>query len=185
MTSLPAALPGSRMTPPRHSAAGPKASELTFPAALPTAWESAEAEVTRRILIIADETGLMQNIRQNLELDGHQVVVEREGRNGVSVARSFQPHLVITDLAMLERPEPGLLSELRRDHESVPVLVLASHTEEATRLEGFRLGVDDYLVRPVGTTELHRRIDALLQQPAVAPSLPESVVRFGAIEIHP
>jgi DNA-binding response OmpR family regulator len=173
------------MTPPRHSAAGSRASELAFPSPLPATWESAESEVARRILIIADETGLMQNIRQNLELDGHQVVMEREGRNGVSVAQSFHPHLVITDLAMLEQPEPGLLRQLRRDHESVPVLVLASRSEEATRLEGFRLGVDDYLVRPVGTTELHRRIDALLQQPAAAPARAESVVRFGSIEIHP
>lgn len=148
--------------------------------------EDAERGSVRRILIVDHETGLAQQLRQNLELDGHDVLVERDVVSGIAQAQTFQPHLVIIDLAVIEEAQYLLLDQLRKDHESLPVLVLALRPEEATRLTGFRLGVDDFLVCPVGVTELHRRIDTLLRQtvrPAHAVS--QALVRFGDIEVHP
>lgn len=145
----------------------------------------AEAGTARRILIIDHETGIAQQLRQNLELDGHEVMVEREVAASVAQARSFQPHLVIIDLAVIEEAQYLLLDQLRKDHEALPVLVLAQRPEEATRLSGFRLGVDDFVVRPVGVTEMHRRIDTLLGQPSAPPRATLPQVRFGDVEVHP
>jgi DNA-binding response OmpR family regulator len=142
---------------------------------------------SRRILIIHPDTELVQGLRQNLERDGHDVCVEPEGIWAVAQARKFVPDLVITDLVVLEDGEQGLLRQLRLVHEAVPVLVLSPRAEEATRLRGFRLGLDDFLVQPFGVTELHRRIDALLAhaaRPALPPPPADPVVRFGEIEIH-
>ncbi|MEP7327540.1 MAG: response regulator transcription factor [Gemmatimonadota bacterium] len=145
----------------------------------------AGAGAARRILIIDHETGMAQQLRQNLELDGHEVMVERDVGSGVAQARTFLPHLVIIDLAVIEEAQYLLLEQLRKDHESLPVLVLAQRPEEATRLSGFRLGVDDFLVFPVGVTELHRRIDTLLGHPSAPPRSAPSPVRFGEVEVHP
>lgn len=151
-----------------------------------TPLEAVDSGRARRILILDHETGLAQQLRQNLELDGHDVVVERDVGFGVAQARSFQPHLVIIDLSVIEEAQYLLLDQLRKDHEALPVLVLGYQPEEASRLSGFRLGVDDFLVCPVGVTELHRRIDTLLKQP-VAPqrAATQPTVRFGEVEVHP
>ncbi|MEO8295790.1 MAG: response regulator transcription factor [Gemmatimonadota bacterium] len=152
------------------------------------AWNTPGAESVKRVLIIDNEAGLVQALRQNLELEGHEVLVEPEGMWGAAQAVKFLPDLVITDLAVIEAGDHGLLEQLRTERDSVPVLVLSARSEEATHLRGFRLGIDDFLVRPVGVTELHRRIDALLRQSG-APSttivpLAESPIRFGSIEVH-
>lgn len=150
--------------------------------------DNPRTETVKRVLIIDNETGLVQALRQNLELEGHVVLVEPEGSWGVEQAGRFLPDLVITDLAVLEAGEFGLLTQLRHDREDVPVLVLSSRPEEASQLPGFRLGIDDFLVRPVGVTEMHRRIDALLRQSGAPAPVPgqsgEAPIRFGAIEVH-
>jgi DNA-binding response OmpR family regulator len=142
----------------------------------------------KRILIIHPDTELVQSLRQNLERDGHDVFVEPEGNWAVAQARKFVPDLVITDLVVLESGEQSLLRQLRLVREDIPVLVLSPRAEEATRLRGFRLGLDDFLVQPFGISELHRRIDALLTHSARlssgSPVPADSVVRFGEVEIH-
>jgi two-component system, OmpR family, alkaline phosphatase synthesis response regulator PhoP len=141
----------------------------------------------RRILIIHQETGTVEGLRQNLERDGHEVMVEHQGSWAVAQARKFSPDLVITDLDIVEQGDFTLLRQLRSERENIPVLILAARVEESTRLRGFRLGLDDFLVHPFGVTELHRRIDALLARAAtpVTPAAPgDSVVRFGDVEIH-
>jgi two-component system response regulator MtrA len=142
----------------------------------------------KRILIIHRDSELVQSLRQNLERDGHDVFVEPEGSWAVAQARKFVPDLVITDLGVLEDGEQSLLRQLRLVRDDVPVLVLSPRAEEATRLRGFRLGLDDFLVQPFGVSELHRRIDVLLSH-STRPSVPlpvpaDSVVRFGEVEIH-
>ncbi len=142
----------------------------------------------KRILVIHRDRELAQSLRQNLERDGHEVSIEPEGAWGVAQARKFNPDLVITDLQLLEAAEQNLLRQLRSERDDVPVLVLSPRAEEATRLRGFRLGVDDFLVQPVSVSELYRRIEALLRRPGrVGTALPpaaDSVVRFGEVEIH-
>ena len=142
----------------------------------------------KRILIIHRDTELVQSLRQNLERDGHDVFVEPEGSWAVAQARKFVPDLVITDMIVLEDGEQALLRQLRLVRDDVPVLVLSPRAEEATRLRGFRLGLDDFLVQPFTVSELHRRIDALLSHSARLPVTPlspsDSIVRFGEVEIH-
>jgi DNA-binding response OmpR family regulator len=142
----------------------------------------------KRILIIHRDNDLVQALRQNLERDGHDVLVEPEGAWGVAQARKFNPDLVITDLGVVEAGDQALLRQLRMVRDDVPVLILSPRAEESTRIRGFRLGLDDFLVQPVGVSELHRRIDALLGHSA-RPSVltggaTDSVVRFGNVEIH-
>src|SRR5215212_5567468 len=76
-------------------------------------WNNPGAQSVKRVLIIDNEAGLVQALRQNLELEGHEVLVEPEGIWGVAQATKFQPDLVITDLTVLEAGDHGLLDQLR------------------------------------------------------------------------
>jgi DNA-binding response OmpR family regulator len=146
------------------------------------------SSLVKRVLVVHADSGLVQHIRQNLERDGHQVMVEPEGSWALAQVRKFNPDLVIADLLILESGEYSFLRQLRMVREDLPVLVLSPRSEEASRVRGFRLGTDDFLVQPFGVTELHRRIDALLasqSQPAFPFAPPvETITRFGEIEIH-
>lgn len=138
----------------------------------------------RRILIIDDDVTLVQGLRHSLELDGYQVRIEPRVPEGLAQAAAFRPQLVITQLRLVESEAGSLLERLRREHARLPVLVLAARSEEAVRLAGFRLGVDDFLLRPFAVTELHRRVDLMLRQSAAAVVSPPVALRFGDIEIH-
>jgi two-component system alkaline phosphatase synthesis response regulator PhoP len=154
------------------------------------AWKNPGAEAVKHVLIIDDETGLVQAVRHNLELDGHAVIVESDGERGVAQVKTFNPDLVITDLLVLEAGRHTLLPRLRAEAEAIPVLVLAFRAEEATELRGFRMGIDDFLLRPFGISELHHRIDALLGLSAslvpvvdASNDSADASIRFGDIEV--
>ena len=145
------------------------------------------AEGQRRILIIDDDPGLVQNLRHNLELDGHVVLVESLAAWGVAQVRAERPHLLITGLAALERDDFKLLRDLRTEFDALPVLVISPRVVEATVLRGFRVGFDDFVLRPVPVSELHARIDACLRRGTLTPALPSpgpDVISFGQIEIR-
>jgi DNA-binding response OmpR family regulator len=143
--------------------------------------------VPTRILIIDGEVGLAETLRHNLQLDGYEVCVEADAKWGVVLSRTFNPHLVVTDLnAVLGKD--GVLAQFRRERETVPVLVLGSRVEDATQVPGYRLGLDEFMLRPVRVAEMHRRIDSMVNGSHAngdpRPSLVQSPIRFGAIEIH-
>lgn len=142
----------------------------------------------KRILILDGETGFVQSLRHNLELEGHEVLVEPDGRWGVTQSRAYQPDLVIIDLSLLQDGQFGVLVE---SAERPPVLVLSSRPEEASRVQGFQLGRDDFIIRPVSIVELHRRIDSLLHggrspngSGAPPPLVEEVTHHFGEVEVR-
>lgn len=140
-----------------------------------------------RILIIDGEVGLVENLRHNLELDGYEVCVEADAKWGLIMSRTFVPDLVVTDLDAVTGRE-GILAQFRREQESVPVLVLGSRVEDATMVPGYRLGLDEFILRPVRVAEMHRKIDVMVRgrsaNDPLDPRLVQSPIRFGAIEIN-
>ncbi|MEO8199032.1 MAG: response regulator transcription factor [Gemmatimonadota bacterium] len=145
--------------------------------------------MSKRVLIIDSEVGLVESLRHTLELDGHSVRSEPDVQWGIIEARTFGPNLVITTLETAQTRDGRLLSQLREEHEKLPVLLLGSRSEEADRLRGFRLGIDDFLLRPASVGELHRKIETLLldhgNHDLSAPPVAEAVISFGDVDIRP
>lgn len=120
--------------------------------------------MSSRILVIEDNEDLAFGLRNNLEIEGYDVEVAGDGREGLSLARAAPPALVILDLML-----PGLdgfrvLRELRKRDPATPVLVLTARSEETDKVRGLRLGADDYVTKPFGLLELLARVDALLRR---------------------
>src|SRR5213594_3312899 len=145
----------------------------------------APATGPKRILVIEDNPDLAYGLRNNLEIEGYEVEVAKDGTRGLSRAKTANPDLVVLDLML-----PGMdgfrgLRALRDDGHGMPVLILTARGEEADKVRGLRLGADDYVTKPFGVLELLARVEALLRRtapPAEGAGEPE---QFGAVEVIP
>ena len=142
----------------------------------------------RRILVIEDNPDLAYGLRNNLEIEGYEVEVAKDGTRGLARARAApHPDLVVLDLML-----PGLdgfrvLRALRDEGHGMPILILTARGEEADKVRGLRLGADDYVTKPFGVLELLARIEALLRRVAEprkngGPPAPP-FDKFGDIEV--
>lgn len=128
------------------------------------------------ILIIEDDPDLGARLRSNLELEGYSVSWVTDGRAGLASARAGRADLILLDLMLPYIDGLHILKELRRDLDPVPVMILTAKGRETQRLDGFRAGCDDYLVKPFSLMELLARVRAVLrragfrEQPAIVHS---------------
>jgi len=123
-----------------------------------------------RILIVEDNRTLGYGLRNNLEIEGHEVEVARDGKAGLDRARAWRPDLVVLDLMLPKLDGFQVLKTLRQEGHEVPVLILSARGEEADKVRGLRLGAEDYLTKPFGLLELLARVEGLLRRGARAAS---------------
>lgn len=137
-----------------------------------------------RILIIEDNEDLAFGLRTTLEFDGYDVVIAANGEEGLAALVRARPDLVLLDLMLPGLDGYGVLSELRRGGDHVPVLVLTARAEESDVVLGFDLGADDYVTKPFSTVELLARVRALLRRAATGAG-GRTRQRFGDVELDP
>jgi DNA-binding response OmpR family regulator len=123
-----------------------------------------------RILVVEDSHDLAYGLQRNLELDGYQVSLATKAAHALALATADRPDLILLDLGLPDRDGYSVLEELRKRGNACPVLILSARNLEADKLQGFRLGADDYVTKPFSIMELLARISALLRRsPAAAP----------------
>ena len=118
------------------------------------------------ILLVEDETDILQLVDHNLKLADFHVLTAQDGYEALSLAKKHLPQLVILDLML-----PGLdgfevCKELKRSPttKNIPVLMLTARGEEVDRIVGLELGADDYVVKPFSPRELVLRVRAILRR---------------------
>lgn len=117
-----------------------------------------------RILVVEDTSAYAEALQQTLELEGHTVLLAGRAMEALARARAEPPDLVLLDLGLPDKDGYHVLKELRARGVDCPVLILSARSLEADKLEGFRLGADDYVTKPFGAMELLARISALLRR---------------------
>ena len=142
-----------------------------------------------RVLVIEDSNDLAEGLRFNLELEGYVVKVADDGNAGLSLAREWDPDLVILDLMLPGIDGYQVLRSLRADGRQTPVLILSARGEEADKVRGFQLDADQYVTKPFGLIELLERVKSLLRRRARSDS-PDiatgaGIIRFGDVSIDP
>ena len=137
-----------------------------------------------RVLVVEDNPDLAFGLRNNLEIEGYDVIVANDGPSGLTRAREALPDLVILDLMLPGMDGSRVLRALRSDGFERPVLILTARGEEADKVIGFRSGADDYVTKPFGVLELLARIEALLRR-ATGAARPQTspAERFGDVEV--
>ena len=116
-----------------------------------------------KILVVDDEKVLVKGIKFNLENEGYEVEVGYDGEQAVELARNGGFDLVILDLMMPKID--GLQACMRiREFSNVPIIMLTARSEERDELQGFSLGVDEYISKPFSPKILVARVEAILRR---------------------
>jgi len=135
------------------------------------------------ILIIEDDPDLGARLADNLKLEGYRVTLAADGRGGLEQAQKGFADLILLDLMLPLLDGLHILKVLRRELSQVPVIILTAKGSEAQRLEGFRTGCDDYVVKPFSLMELIARVRAVLRRSGCR-ELP-SVINSGGLMMDP
>jgi DNA-binding response OmpR family regulator len=119
-----------------------------------------------KILVVEDDAPLADVIAYNLSGSGYEVDVARDGREGLQLAESKTPDLVVLDLML---PVVGGLDVCRRLRSNsatagILIIMLTAKSEEADQIAGFTIGADDYVTKPFSVKVLLQRIGALLRR---------------------
>ncbi|HSR52261.1 MAG TPA: response regulator transcription factor [Acidobacteriota bacterium] len=140
----------------------------------------------KRILVVEDNANLAYGLQNNLEIEGYQVTVAEDGQQGLREAAKDIFDLIVLDLMLPKLDGFRLLKALREKGVDTPVLILSARGEELDKVQGFRLGADDYVTKPFSVLELLARIEALLRRAEPRGSgEQDATVRFGEIEVNP
>ncbi len=116
-----------------------------------------------RLLLIDDDQTLLKLLGQYLRESGFEVYEAPTGKDGLRLAYSERPDLVLLDV-MLPGMDGWEVCARLREMTEVPVIMLTAKATESDKLRGFRLGVDDYVTKPFSFAELVARIQAVLSR---------------------
>jgi DNA-binding response OmpR family regulator len=123
-----------------------------------------------RILVVEDNLAILDSLQKNLETDGYEVMVATRAAQAAPLAASQKPDLVILDVELPDGDGFSVLQQLRARGNECPIMFLSARSQEADKLQGFRLGADDYMTKPFSIMELLARISALLRRARGTPA---------------
>jgi two-component system, OmpR family, alkaline phosphatase synthesis response regulator PhoP len=135
------------------------------------------------ILLIEDNASIVLTLRDRLRSAGHRVSIERDGEAGLETAATGRFDCILLDVGLPKKSGFDVVRELRRRNVQTPVLMLTARGHVMDRVEGLRLGADDYLPKPFEMVELLARIDALVRRTPRRDTPTPNLYRFGDIEI--
>jgi len=148
--------------------------------------------MSQKILIIEDEEGIIHLLNLYLKDAGYEVVVAKDGADGLALHARAHPDLVLLDI-MLPAIDGFEVCRRIRAWSKTPILMLTARSSEDDRIQGLDLGADDYLVKPFSPRELVSRVRAILRRtgssdeahaiPGIAHSASDSVMRFPGLTI--
>ena len=118
-----------------------------------------------KILVIDDDRSINELIKINLELNGYEVIQSFNGTEGFALAKQEFPELIVLDVMMPEVDGFTVAQRIRQCAEisDTPILMLTALSALNDKVNGFNIGVDDYLTKPFEIDELIVRVRALLK----------------------
>ena len=122
-----------------------------------------ETMTKAKILVVDDETNVRELMSDVLEDDGYRVVSACDGREGLKAFFSWRPSLVVLDILMPSMNGWQLLERIREVSET-SVIILTALGSELDTVRGLRSGADDYMFKPVRTSEFLARVEATLRK---------------------
>lgn len=138
------------------------------------------------ILVVEDERDILDLVDFNLRQAGYKVLKASDGTEGLRLAQSESPDLVVLDLMLPGVEGKEICRRLRRDQATrhMPILMLTALASETDRIIGFELGADDYLTKPFSVRELVLRVNAILRRAGDEEDGPGPLV-LGDLQIDP
>ena len=140
-----------------------------------------------KVLIVEDDRTIAKGLARNLEFEGYEVLLATDGEEGLRAAREVELDLIILDVMLPKLNGYEVCRRLRAEGICTPIIMLTVKGQEEERVLGFKLGADDYVVKPFSVMELMERIRAVLRRTrGMAPServeFGDVVLDFGSLE---
>ena len=140
--------------------------------------------MTPYILVAEDEDPVIELLRYNLEREGYEVGVAKDGEEALVMMKERAPDLLLLDwmLPKVTGIEVCRQTRSRSETRNLPIIMVTARTEESDRIRGLDTGADDYIAKPFSTTELMARIRAVMRR--IRPGLAEDVLSCAGVEIN-
>ena len=133
------------------------------------------------ILIVDDEEMIRRLIAKYAVFEGHTVDEAADGMEAVNKCRNGNYDIIICDIMMPELDGFSACREIRR-FSDIPIIMLSARGEEYDKLNGFGLGIDDYVVKPFSPKELMMRIDAIMKRAKKSAPVPQNTNEIFELE---
>lgn len=137
--------------------------------------------MSKRILLVEDEENILDAVKMNLELEGYDVVVAVDGEEAIEEFRKARYNLIILDVMIPKMDGFTVCQTIRLENTQVPILFLTAKNAAQDRIQGLKLGGDDYLTKPFNLEEFLLRVQILLRRSDEKVSAPKvtGVYEFG------
>jgi len=124
---------------------------------------TATATAAKRILVVDDESAILQTLRFNLARSGYSVSTAGDGRTALALVASEEPNLVILDIMLPVLDGIETCKEIRRQS-NVPIIMLTAKDQEIDKVVALEIGADDYVTKPFSLAEFMARVKACLRR---------------------
>lgn len=121
-----------------------------------------------RILFVEDDTSLGFVTKDNLELAGYEIVLTDNGREAFEFFLKYKIDICLLDVMLVEMDGFTLARKIREVNKDVPILFLTAKSLKEDKIEGLKLGADDYITKPFSIEELIYRIEIFLKRSKVS-----------------
>ncbi|HEY0030992.1 MAG TPA: response regulator transcription factor [Bacteroidia bacterium] len=140
----------------------------------------------KRILLVEDEEHLLKTIQLNLELEGYAVTPAVTGIEALKEFRKGDFHLIILDVMLPEMSGFDVCEQIRKENAAVPVLFLTAKGSSSDKIQGLKLGADDYLTKPFNLEELLLRVQILVKRGSPKEEATKGIEKytFGENEVN-
>lgn len=124
----------------------------------------------QRILIVDDDENIAELISLYLSKECFETKIAYNGRDALSLVKSFNPHLMLLDIMLPDIDGYEVCTEIRKSRQ-IPIIMLSAKGEVFDKVLGLKLGADDYIVKPFDSNELVARVKAVLRRTVAMPDV--------------
>jgi len=120
--------------------------------------------MSKKILIVEDEPGILLSLKDEFESEGYTVYQAEDGEEGLDFAKQHVPDLILLDIMLPVLDGYEVCKRLRMEGNTTPIIMLTVKDKEIDKVLGLELGADDYVTKPFSLRELVARVKAILRR---------------------
>ena len=135
----------------------------------------------KKILIVDDEPSIQDLLVFNLEKEGYKTITASDGEEGISLALSQNPDLILLDVMLPKADGLTVCKKIRQTMSKVPIIMLSAKGEEIDKILGLEIGADDYMTKPFSIRELIARVKANLRKMDQSDDLSQAGIRSNKV----
>lgn len=122
--------------------------------------------VNNKILVVEDDEHIIELLKFNLEKNNYQVIIAKDGEEGIEKVKEIEPDLVLLDLMLPKIDGTKVCMKIKNDEKfvDIPIIMLTAKSDEMDKVLGLEIGADDYVTKPFSVRELLARIKVVLNR---------------------